>query len=200
MTDGLECSTCTELMYDTSDPIKYYLDRPMATVPGTFWTYNEANVYIIYQLIERKTGYELKDWQNQFLYGPLNIRNTNDGRINHIKPRDMAQIGQLILNKGKWNGKQIISENWINRSLERSAFPSANTDYGYYWWINDFDYGNEQTITTYSAQGHGGQMIFVVPQLDMVIVFTGNAATTENLVSEKIIFVRDFILPSVNTF
>ena len=197
MTDGLDCTPCNDEMYNTADPVKYYLDRPMYSEPGTNWLYNEPNVYIIYQLIERNTGFSVEDWQNNFLYEPLNIKNTKDGLLNHIKPRDMAQIGQLFLNKGVWNGRRILSEDWINRSIQRTSHPSSSVDYGYYWWIRDFEQGDEQVISTYYAHGFGGQMIFVIPELDMVVVFTGNARLTTNYGGEKINYVRDYIIPAV---
>ena len=76
----------------------------------------------------------------------------------------MAKIGYLYLNKGKWEDKQIISQSWVEESTKEHV--AANTlapGYGYQWWINNNGF--------YSANGYGGQQIFIVPQLNLVVVF-----------------------------
>ena len=85
---------------------------------------------------------------------------------------DMAKIGELFLNNGVWKGEQIISEEWVRQSttlqFDRS---SGSADYGYQWWVRTF--GN-QNYDAYFAQGHWGQYIFVVPDLELVVVFTSH--------------------------
>ena len=85
---------------------------------------------------------------------------------------DMAKFGQLYLNNGVWEGEQIISPEWIEQSttlqFDRS---SGSADYGYQWWVRTF---GEQNYPAYFAQGHFGQYIFVVPDLELVVAFTSH--------------------------
>jgi hypothetical protein len=90
-----------------------------------------------------------------------------------LTPRDMAKIGYLYLHKGSWNGKELVPKKWVEASTSKhmetkGLMNAAEEDgYGYLWWIDPFGF---------SAHGFGGQYIFVIPQLDMVVVFTGGLA------------------------
>jgi CubicO group peptidase (beta-lactamase class C family) len=90
----------------------------------------------------------------------------------------MAKIGYLYLNGGRWQGKQIVSEEWVKESIkirvDAKQFPDWHKDdgYGYQWWIRSFKVG-DRMIASYHAPGLGGQFIFVVPELELVAVFTG---------------------------
>ena len=85
---------------------------------------------------------------------------------------DMAKFGRLYLNGGEWEGNQIISKEYIEEStriqFDRS---SGYADYGYQWWIDEY---GQNGYTAFWAQGFGGQYIYVVPQLDLIVVFTSN--------------------------
>ncbi len=89
---------------------------------------------------------------------------TNTGSGLRMRPRDLCKIGQLYLNKGKWNEKQVVSEKWIRESTQ-SHF--NNSDYGYHWRLMNF-----QNNSCYYATGFGLQRIFVFPTLDLVVVMT----------------------------
>jgi CubicO group peptidase (beta-lactamase class C family) len=99
---------------------------------------------------------------------PQGISDGGNGFVMNVY--DMAKLGQLYLNDGLWEGQQIISTDWIEASthlqFERS---SGSADYGYQWWVRTF---GEQDYPAFFAQGHGGQYIFVVPELELVAVFT----------------------------
>lgn len=85
---------------------------------------------------------------------------------------DMDKIGELYLNNGVWNGKQIISEQWIRDSTSvQITRSSGSANYGYQWWVRTF---GEQNYPAYFAQGHWGQYIFVVPDLKLVVVFASH--------------------------
>lgn len=89
---------------------------------------------------------------------------TNTGSGLRMRPRDLCKIGQLYLNKGKWNEKQIVSEKWISESTQLHF---GNSDYGYHWRLMNF-----QNNACYYATGFGLQRIFVFPTLDLVVVMT----------------------------
>ena len=85
---------------------------------------------------------------------------------------DMAKIGELYLNNGMWNGEQIVSEQWVEDSTSVQFNRSAGTaDYGYQGWVRTF---GDNRYDAYFAQGHYGQYIFVVPDLDLVVAITSH--------------------------
>jgi CubicO group peptidase (beta-lactamase class C family) len=118
-----------------------------------------------------------------------------------ITPRTMAKFGCLFLNKGIWNNKRIISEEWINKSVapyiplpqpHNSTIPADS--YGYAWWIYDYELPGGYKVHSYSARGWGGQLIIVLPILDTVVVFTQGYYLTDHQ-AQKIM--DDYILPAI---
>ncbi len=116
-----------------------------------------------------------------------------------MRPRGMAKYGQLYLDGGVWQGRRILSEEWIRESWERygrlAPLDRNGHQYGYLWWHHAYPVG-DRTIETVEARGNGGQYIFVVPSLDLVAVITaGNFRTGETRRPEEIL--RRFVLPAV---
>ena len=106
-----------------------------------------------------------------------------------ISPVDMAKIGQLFLNKGKWNGKQIVSEKWVEESTtEHSRWKKMNLPYGYLWWIGE-DGG-------YAAMGDGGNIIYVNPEKNLVVAIT---SLFNPRAKDRIDFIEKYILTSVDS-
>ena len=110
----------------------------------------------------------------------------------------MAKLGYLYLKKGKWCGEQIVSEKWIEEATsEHIKLNSQIKSYGYQWWLYRYDINNK-IIEGYSANGHGGQHIFVFPSLDAVIVLTaGNYNSTYDLITNRVM--KSYILPALIT-
>ena len=98
-----------------------------------------------------------------------------------MRPQDMAKLGYLVLRRGRWEDKQIVSEDWLKQSFKHAVisprtFGSHWVDYGYLWWLLPLDTeGPDADI--YTASGAYGQWIFIIPRFDMVVVVTGNAQT-----------------------
>lgn len=194
MTSGLQWDETTypsddkrndESEFDQSEKrLQYLFNKPMSGVPGTSFVYNSALPVLQSALIQKATGFPLEQFAGQFLFEPLGItnyywrKNPEDGLINAIGPlflgsRDMAKLGQLFLDKGKWKGRQIISSNWVEAATTTYiGDETRQTGYGYNWWTARYRIGNS-IVRTYFAQGSGGQYIFVVPDYHAVIVFTG---------------------------
>ena len=87
----------------------------------------------------------------------------------HLRPRDFAKVGQLMLDDGRWNGVQVVSKDWKDASTSAQAVPANHPelfDYGYYWWL-------VKSAQAYSTWGHGGQYAFVVPSKQLVLVQIG---------------------------
>lgn len=182
-------------MYFSFDPIQYMLEKPLINTPGQEFHYNSGVTNLLGEILNRKTGIPLVKYAGETLFSPLGIthyewyafpnapRMAVASSLLYLRPRDMAKIGQLILNDGAWNGKQIISTDWVKDSTSESVQLSHElelspvfdeTGYGYQWWRGRFKNGETDAIF---AGGWGGQFIFILPKLDMVIVLTGSNYT-----------------------
>ena len=89
-----------------------------------------------------------------------------------MRPRDFLKMGQLFLSRGRWRGRQIVSAEWTKTATRAHSSIHAEGDYGYGWWIRDVSVGG-RIFHTYRAAGNGGQMVIVVPELDLVVLFMG---------------------------
>jgi CubicO group peptidase (beta-lactamase class C family) len=111
----------------------------------------------------------------------------------HLRPRDMLKLGILFSQDGRWHGRQIISSEWVRTSTAEHSHVE-NVSYGYFWWrpwLNVETPAGSQHANVVAAQGNGGQKIYLVPQCDLVAVFTGGAynvdGTPPNAIMAKII-------------
>ena len=161
-------------MRDSDDWAQYVLDRPMAYEPGSTFYYNSGNSHLLATIINATTGMTPLAYADQYLFGPLGITRrawTTDplginfgGSSLALTPRDMAKFGLLYINNGTWDTQQIVSQDWVNRSSNGPMTPYPQVSYGYQWWIDDW----------YSARGYNGQFIYVIPEHDIVVVFTSD--------------------------
>jgi CubicO group peptidase (beta-lactamase class C family) len=177
-------------MYFNPDPIRYMLEKPMASVPGEDFFYNSGVTNLLGYILDRKTGIPMADYAGDNLFSPLGITSyewlgyPNDPQqavassLLYMKPRDMAKIGLLFLQKGVWNGKQIVSSEWVTESTDKLVQLSLDdspmfqrTGYGYQWWRGQFSNAKNEIVF---AGGWGGQFIFIIPETNMVVVFTGS--------------------------
>ena len=170
---------------NTTDYVKALLDLPMETTPGTTFAYSTIASVALGAAVENRTGIQLENYADTYLFEPLGIESaiwdfTPVGRAHTggglwLSSRDMAKFGQLYLDQGVWNGQQILSPEWVAASQESKVFLGfGHSDYyGYQWWNKTFNLSDGRSIFTYSAHGNGGQFIFVIPELNSVVVFTG---------------------------
>ena len=224
MTAGFDWDETTYLYNDRRNPfwtllgpernnmITYILSRPLIHRPGSRYTYNSGLSMLLGVILEKKTGLKVAKFADQYLFGPLGITKYVWGRWDfgesvprtggglHIRPRDMAKLGYLFANEGRWHGRQIVPSAWIEEATRvHSRFgPMWVTGYGYQWWLYRFK--NEyQTIDAYAAAGWGGQRIIVIPSLDLVVVFTaGNYSVPHGQVFAMMYsMVNAYVLPAV---
>lgn len=162
----------------SSDTVQYVLDLPMAVQPGVTWNYNGGYSYLLSAILTKTTKDNTLDFARKYLFEPLGISELNWNRDRHgiydgagglsLTPRDMAKFGLLYLHNGKWDGKQIVPADFVAESVKTQHILSGVTGYGYEsWWTGLLD-------GFYYAAGIYGQRIYVVPDLDLVIVFTAN--------------------------
>ncbi|MBM3301470.1 MAG: serine hydrolase, partial [Deltaproteobacteria bacterium] len=177
-------------IFTVADPIYYILNRPLETSPGQRFHYNSGGTNLLGEIIRRTTGENLRQFAVTHLFSPLGISNYEWKAIRgeimfasgglFLTPRDMAKIGQLCLNDGVWNGRTVVSKQWLEESTRSWIFPTEfglGNGYGYQWWLNDFSVGG-RVYHTYFAAGWGEQLMFVIPQEKMVVLFFGEYYTT----------------------
>ncbi len=160
----------------SDDRVKFVLDRPMVTVPGEDYSYNSGISHVLSAILQKVTGTRTDLLGKQQLFEPLGIDRyvwpvdmsgiAFGGGGVWLTPRDMAKFGYLYLQDGWWDGVQIVPQSWIEISqqphIKRKYIPDYF--YGYHWWVSDEH--------TYSAVGFGGQWITIVPEHNLVVVFT----------------------------
>jgi CubicO group peptidase (beta-lactamase class C family) len=208
---GLDCdisndkSEGNEIKMDYSDDwVKFTLDLPMVDTPGGKGMYCSGNPITIGRIIEKATKQSLPVFAKEVLFDPLKINhfrwnfkpdksNAEDFCQLYLTPREMAKLGLLYLNDGKWNNKQVVSAGWVKESFEKHSVVQG-VNYGYLWWLKYLD---AQGVRYYAnaAQGNGGQKIYVFPQQNTVVVITGGNYNAQSPSDELI---AKYILPAFN--
>ena len=168
------------------DWAKALLDLPVSGNPGTRFTYNTAATTALGQALENATGMGMATFANTYLFYPMQITEARWSKTPTMLPvggsglfltaRELAKFGQLYLDGGVWQGQQLISADWIAASVVRhvdlSTVMRFSEGYGYQWWLDELPYKGQQ-LETWVTSGYGGQYMFVVPGLELVVAFTG---------------------------
>ena len=206
MTSGLECRDSylyrwrgIDQMRQTADWVQFMLDLPMAEPPGSRFEYCNGASFLLSAIIQETTGLSASAFAEAHLFGPLGISDVewpaNPQGITlgwgelHMRPHDMAKIGYLYLNKGRWDGEQIIPADWVAISTREHIAATLVDGYGYQWWVADDGY--------YMALGYAGQFIFVVPEHELVVAFTSNLSENDFYGPE--ILLDTFIIPAARS-
>ncbi|MDY7040100.1 MAG: serine hydrolase, partial [Chloroflexota bacterium] len=152
--------------------------------------------FLLSAIIQEMTGASALAFAEEHLFGPLGISDvewpSNPQGITigwgelRMKPHDMAKIGYLYLNEGLWDGEQVVPSAWVEKSTRKHIPATLQDGYGYQWWID--------SSGVYMALGYAGQFIFVVPEKDMVVVFTSNLDEERFYVPQTLL--NDFIVPA----
>ena len=179
-------------VYDKPEWVSFAMDLPMAADPGTVAHYCSADPLIAGRIVEHASGQSVLQFAETNLFKPLGFSgyrwpyqtvntNTNTYGELFLRPRDMLKFGVLFAEGGVWQGKQIISTDWIRRSTTPVTQIGSKT-YGYFWWHQSFFVqvkGQTRQVDTILATGNGGQKIFIVPSYCLVAVFTGGNYNSE---------------------
>lgn len=153
----------------------HVLEKPLQYDPGTEFVYNTGASIMLNRVIERASNMTISQFTKLYFMDQTNSILLPDNANLQAKklPRDMAKLGLLYWNKGKWKDEQILSENWVEKSLEtRFDVPEVGAQYGYQWWIRDLK-TPQNSYKCHYASGNGGRFIMIIQELDLVVVFTG---------------------------
>jgi CubicO group peptidase (beta-lactamase class C family) len=194
-------------------PIHYVLQKPLVKAPGTHFNYSGGDIQLLAEILHNATGLNLAEFSSKYLFEPMGITSFDwwlifeTGEIQaagglKLTPRDMVKIGAMMLNKGMWNGKRILSEDWVdkcitpypvNKNIKIPGEDIGKVGYAYTWWTKNFDYKG-YSLTYVTALGWGGQKISILPELNLVIVFTGANYTSK---VHNFELLERFILPAI---
>jgi len=198
-------------MFNTRQPVRYILSQDILVTPGTVFEYSNCNSNLLGEIVRRTSLERLDLFSGNYLFSRIGVADFQWQMVTsnmvfasgdlRLRPRDMARFGQLFLDGGSWDGRQVISAEWVELSTrEHVPLYAGSADmwedgYGYHWWRWESIFGVE--FRAYMAQGWGGQWIVVWPQGNMVIVTTGGNYYTDPPVPIQAMVI-DHILPAVN--
>ncbi len=176
----------TVLLEASDEWIRFVLEQPTDTLPGAVYEYNDGVSVLIGKILREATGQRADEWARDRLFEPIGIDDfywkiTPDGEADtegglYLTTHDLARIGYLFLREGDWEGRQVISREWVKASTA-PLVSDVNPDngepdpgYGYQWWVPQRGDGGPEV---YMGNGYGGQFLQVVPEHDLVVVFNG---------------------------
>jgi CubicO group peptidase (beta-lactamase class C family) len=190
------------------DPIGYVFGKPMVAEPGAVFNYSGGLSTVVSSVVESSTGMPMDEFAERNLFEPLGITDHQWEHIDngladaaggvHMRPRDLAKLGQLYLNGGVWEGERIVSEAWVSESGREHIVNEGNSpNYGLQWWCADYHYAGESSYT-FLASGHGGQKVFVFPEFDMIVVLMHRVFDNPMGELNNMAIMTRYVLPSVN--
>ena len=167
----------------SNDPVEFILNRDLEAEPGSSFRYNGGLVTVVGEIVAKQSG--KKNFADYWQSSPMNTLCLQNAYISiqsggvsnaaggaYMRPRDMLKIGQFVAQDGVWNSERILPEGWIKRSTEK-MLPTGDkgVSYGYYWWLSDAEVDGKTYAVTYGL-GHGGQIVAVVDDLNLVVART----------------------------
>ncbi|NDJ79144.1 MAG: serine hydrolase [Chloroflexi bacterium] len=211
--DWAEWKGTTLQMFASGNWLDFILDRPVAHPPGTFFNYSTGDTQLVAAIVQEVTGMSLLAYADLYLFTPLGIERrtwaTDPQGINiggaelSLTARGMAKLGFLALNNGRWDGTDILPATWVEAMTTRhtpaqaDSAGSCDLSYGYLWWLRD-----QGSFASAMAVGYGGNYIYIVPDLDLVVAVTGDVKNVPKQFSDNRMLcdfnlVADYIVPAV---
>ena len=224
MSSPLECDDWNdasrgneERMYVVEDWAQFILDLPirgrmhLGEQPerppyGRYFSYCTGGVFLLSEVLQKATGDRVDHYAQQelfaplgitnvqWVYSPLNIPQTGGGL--RLTSRDLLKIAQLYLDRGNWQGRQIVSHDWVNTSTTAHAQIDDSTNYGYLWWLKSFKSG-DKSYPAFFMTGNGGNKIVAVPALGLAVVITSTNFNTKGMHEQTEKILTDYVLAAV---
>lgn len=199
-------------MYLATDTYRFIFDRQVITEPGEKWNYSGGATAVAGHLIAEGTGKPLFKYAREKLFEPLGIKEVQwvggtNGEVSaasglRMRPRDFAKIGQMVLNNGKWGGKQVVPADWLRQahSPHAKVASAAETggdeiEYGYQWWLVNRTSKNPWVV----ARGNGGQTLFIDRSRDLVVAVMAGNYNSADAANVPMQVMRGIVLPALKT-
>ena len=191
MASGLDCNDWDkksagqeDKVHKKKDWLQFTIDLPMLHDPGAVSSYCSMGTVLVAEIISQASGMPIDRFAAQYLFEPLGITQHRWGHTSnkavipaakrlYMTSRDLAKIGKLIMDNGVWYGSQIVSKSWLTESTSMKT-QLAGRAYGYLWWHIPIPHQGK-TYLPITAMGNGGQYLFLLPDLQLMVVFTGGA-------------------------
>ena len=168
----------------------------MIAAPGSQFNYCSGCSHLLSAIVHHTTEMNPRDFAEEYLFKPLGISNARwdtdaegipvGGWGLQLTPRDMAKLGYLYLRHGQWAGQQIVSSEWVANATRTHTETDGELGYGYQWWTYP-------SLKAYTALGRDGQTVFVVPELDLIVVTTAETYGHDQIFQ----LIQQYILPAV---
>ena len=199
----------SEIRMDTApDPYRFALEQPMVAPPGQIWNYNSGSTELLGAVLRKATGKPLDQLARTMLFGPLGITDVEWYRYAQdnpsaaaglrLRPRDLAKIGQVVLQHGAWNGKRLVSASWVGASTTPQINGQGVFFYGYQFWLGR-SLVDKHVVDWAAAWGLGGQRVFIVPDLDLVVVVTAGLYRSDMQAQVPLKILNQYVLNAVQT-
>jgi len=162
------------------DWIQYVINKPMAIDPGQSFNYNSGSSELLSYIFGKASGKDIEEYASQYLFAPLGIdhyfwKRIPTGLVDtegglYLSATDLAKIYYLFLKEGEWNGKLLVTKEWVKASVTPVITVGQGVKYGYKWWL--YEYGDNSNFA-WTGSGFGGQWPIIIKEYDIVAVFTG---------------------------
>lgn len=199
----------SEIRMDSApDPYRFALEQPVVAPPGQIWNYNSGSTELLGEILRKATGKPLDQLARSLLFEPLGISDIEWYKYAHgnpsaaaglrLRPRDLAKIGQLVLQHGVWNGKQLVPAAWIDASTTPQINGLLIFFYGYQFWLGR-SLINKHEVDWAAAWGLGGQRLFIVPELDLVVVVNAGLYRSDMQAAVPLKILNQYVLQAAGT-
>lgn len=169
-------------LWRSADPIRTALEPPLVAKPGSVWNYSGACTELLAAVLQRAVGRPVDEFAREALFAPLAIEDYEWARLRdgapsasgglRLRPRDLAKLGQVVVGHGRWGEQVVLSAAWIKDAISpQIGAPDRLFFFGYHWWLGRSLVGGRE-VAWAAGIGLGGQRLFVIPDLDMVVVIT----------------------------
>jgi CubicO group peptidase (beta-lactamase class C family) len=199
------------VMDHAADPYRYVLGQPIVAAPGVRWIYCGGATALIGKILENGTRQNLHDYARAVLFDPLGLgptewrigpnRERNFASGIAMRPRDLARIGQMLLDKGKAGDRQIVPAEWLEESFKPQVTMRYRREYGCYWYLGEMVFNSAdgpRAERWIAAFGNGGQRLYLYPRLDLLVVMTAGNYNRRDQGRPPNRVLTEVILPSLH--
>jgi CubicO group peptidase (beta-lactamase class C family) len=192
-----------------ADRYRFVLEQPVVEEPGRRWRYSGGASALVGRLIAAGTGLPLQEFARTALFEPLGItafewmagadKVASAASGLRLRPRDLARIGQLVLEGGSWAGREVVPATWLEAALQPRVQIAEDLAYGYQWYLGSTPAAGEagRGLRWAGGMGNGGQRLIVVPELELVVAICAGGYDSADQGATPLAILQELILPGI---